>query len=145
MKAKAIITLGLPASGKSTFIEKLGLTNQYTLFDSDTYTELTHRERNEHMCRDLISFVCNEGKDLIIAGATGGNNFEETLKWLTKCEYKIIILYFDTEIEICRNLNKQRARMVPEYVFIGGEETLRRNVEISHKYADAVYSIMPDL
>ena len=148
---KAIITLGLPASGKSTFLETLDLNLQYQTFDADQYTseekdpEKAHIDRNEQMCRDIISYGVNGTGDMIIVAASGGCRFEDTLNCLITWGYDIIILYFDTELEVCLEQNQMRDRKVPEEVIRNSVEQLRKNLAIANQYATAMYSILPTL
>ena len=140
---QAIITLGFPASGKSTFLTKLGLDESYKLFDPDLCgSELSYRERNAKNCQDIINHV-NSGdpQSFIISASSGGANFEDTLKFLKEHDYEIIILWVDAALEDAKKRNMQRDRHVPDKAYDTCLEFMEKNVEVSKKYTTFVYKI----
>lgn len=129
-----IITRGLPASGKSTFLKEkklehwsINTDNLRLLFNSPNYLLNGKLEINQDTTKEIFSLVYEiiekkmKNREFIILDAT---NIEleryQTLKKLSqKYRYKVFILDFtDIPLEVCIERNRNRIFEVPKNVII---------------------------
>lgn len=143
--SKVIITLGYPASGKTTFLDTLDLKDNYLIFDADKYDQkLSYHARNKMMCSDILQSVQSGKQNIILNASSGGSKFKQTLEYFHKAGYEIIVLIFPTNIDEAKMRNASRDRVVPEEGFQICDELLPTNIMLANQYASKVYSILTE-
>ena len=123
--SKAIITMGLPASGKSYVVGK-----QYPNMikvDCDSFKQLHsdyNPERPESVhdwgkrCVEYMLQICIESGDSFIYDSTGTDivYIEALISKLLKAGYDIELLHVSVSLKTAIERNNTRARKVPEHI-----------------------------
>jgi predicted kinase len=141
---EAIFMLGLPASGKSFWIEDFLQHNDYFIVSADdirvnhpNYNPLRPEDIHE-LCVSIAETSMYEiglsGQNIIMDG--GGINNSYTLRIINKMKeygYTIKVVYIDTPAQVCIDRNKQRInngeRFVPDSSIIDKAYRLKKSVE----------------
>jgi predicted kinase len=124
---RAILFIGLPGSGKTTYIENKirdfyivsadDLKYSHPEFDPE-HPELIHQwsvKQAEHLMNTLSDQHINLCMD------SGGVNNSYSLRILTMLRnkgYHVEIIHMDTPLEVCLERNRNRERKVPEEVIL---------------------------
>lgn len=117
---KIIITVGLPGSGKSTYLQRLGVTplasDSIRLLLADDATDQTIHSRVFATIRYLLRHRLAIGRPATYIDATHltaeeRRPYVDIARWYG-CELEA--LFFDVPLEICRERNRLRNRMVPD-------------------------------
>jgi predicted kinase len=117
---KIIITVGLPGSGKSTYLQRLGVTplssDSIRLLLADDATDQTIHSRVFATIRYLLRHRLAIGRPVTYIDATHltveeRRPYVDIARWYG-CELEA--LFFDVPLEICRERNRLRNRMVPD-------------------------------
>lgn len=150
-KKKAILTMGLPAAGKSTILktkykeEKQDSVN----VDPDEIKE-NHPDYDPKNPQELHQWskeVANkkrwramaEGKNLIIDGT--GTNLEKMTKWiydLQALDYEVTLVYVKVTLKTSLHRNAKRDRNVPEHVIREKAEYVTTSFQALKKIVDKV-------
>lgn len=127
MKETTLFVLcGLPASGKTTWANYVVANNPDTVIVSsnDIRKELLGDETNQEyqgkifdVVHDRIKEAIRDGKNVIV-DATGINRYErrQSLHAGEDATTKICV-QFETPMDICKERNANRERVVPDFVF----------------------------
>jgi len=120
----ALVTVGAPASGKSTWVKRtlpehirdvnLDTCREVVLGDARDQSRigdvLTHRDA-------LIQGAARDGLDLVVSDTNLVPAFRQALEaMLTGLGYSVRYVLFDTPLEVCLSRNAARERQVPEDV-----------------------------
>lgn len=121
---KANILMGLPLSGKSTWIHEQGLHHDFVVVSADTLKE-SHPEYNPERA-DLIhewsieeaekemNTVSDSGRDVVMDGGGINNSYTKRIIAMLKSKgYHIILTHINTPLEVCLERGNNRARKVP--------------------------------
>jgi predicted kinase len=119
---KIVITVGLPGSGKSTYLQRLGVnaisSDELRRLIIDDPTDQTIHPRIFATIRYLIHQRIAVGRPITYVDATHLMRWERRqyvqLAKHYKCELEA--LFFDVPVEVCIQRNSQRGREVPEQV-----------------------------
>jgi predicted kinase len=117
---RLILTVGLPGSGKSTFLAHLGVnpisSDEIRRFLIDDPTNQTIHRRVFATVRHLIRQRLEIGRPVTYVDATNLTRWERrayiVLGHLYGCDVEAI--FFDTPLEVCLTRNLYRERIVPE-------------------------------
>ena len=133
MIKKAIFTIGLPGSGKSTALESIAGIKNYTLISADEirinhpnydpkFPEKIHLEC-VNIAEEMVYEQMDLNKNIIMDG--GGINRNYTARIISKLKsngYNITLLVLNTPADVCIKRNKERRisgkRFVPTEVII---------------------------
>ena len=124
---KIVITVGLPGSGKSTYLKRRGLnaisSDEVRRLIADEPADQSIHARVFATIRYLIRQRLTVGRPVTYVDATHLTRWERRPYIRLARRYGVTIdaLFFDTPVEICIERNKRRERVVPE-------EAIRRMV-----------------
>jgi predicted kinase len=117
---KIVVLVGLPGSGKSTYLEQIGAvglsSDAVRKLLADDETDQTIHERVFQTVRHLLRQRLEIGRAVTYIDAT--NLTPEERKPYVEigksfgCEVEAV--FFDVPLEVCRERNARRARVVPE-------------------------------
>lgn len=117
---KIIITVGLPGSGKSTYLQRLGITplssDSIRLLLADDVTDQTIHSRVFATIRYLLRHRLAIGRPLTYIDATH-LTIEERRPYVNIARWygcELEALFFDVPVEVCRQRNRLRNRTVPD-------------------------------
>lgn len=117
---KIVITVGLPGSGKSTYLARLGVnaisSDEIRRLLADDPTDQTIHAQVFATIRYLVRQRIKAGRKVTYVDATHLKRWERRpyVKLARKYGCKLEALFFDVPVEVCIRRNKRRARVVPE-------------------------------
>jgi predicted kinase len=117
---KIVITVGLPGSGKSTYLAQRGLnaisSDEIRHLLSDDRTDQTIHKQVFATLRHLIRQRIAIGRPVTYVDATHLTRWERRPYVLLARRHncKLEALFFDVPLEVCVERNKRRERIVPE-------------------------------
>lgn len=131
---KAILFIGLPASGKSTYIRE-NVCSNYFIVDADSIKELHPdydvknpelvHEWSVKMAEIRMGQLAHDGVNICMDSGGVNNSYQiRIINMLKSYNYKIHLIYMDTPLEICIERNSKRNRQVPERVIREKSEKL---------------------
>jgi predicted kinase len=115
-----IITVGLPGSGKSTYLAQLGVnsisSDEIRRLIADDPDDQSMNARIFSVIRYLIYQRIRAGRPVTYVDATHLMPWEREpyVKLAQRCGCKLQALFFDVPVEICIARNQARERVVPE-------------------------------
>lgn len=151
--ASVTFTMGLPAAGKSTYVNNNYALENYTLIDPDLIKE-SHPDYDpknpaalhgwsQEIVNRLWAECLQAGTGHYIVDGTGTNS-EKMVKRMNearKAGYEINLVYVTCSLETSLARNAARERNVPEFVVKEKAETIATSFELISPYADNVQII----
>jgi predicted kinase len=117
---RIIVLVGLPGSGKSTYLDRLGITpissDAIRQLLADDATDQTIHGRVFSAVRYLVRQRLAIGRPVTYVDATHLTPRERRpyIKIAQQTGCRVEALFFDVPLEICLERNRTRARVVPE-------------------------------
>lgn len=133
-RPKIIVTVGLPGSGKSTYLAKLGVnaisSDAIRLQLIDDATDQTIHGRVFATVRYLLRQRLDLKRPVTYIDATNLTSKERKhyLKIARERDCEIEALYFDVPLATCKARNASRGRIVPEHAMDAMAQKLTRPV-----------------
>jgi predicted kinase len=121
---RIVVLVGLPASGKSTYLDRLGVrglsSDMIRVLLADDERDQTHQEQVFQTVRYLLRQRLEIGRPVTYIDATNLGR-EERRPYLEigrefGCDVEAV--FFDVPLAVCRERNAGRARVVPEEVMV---------------------------
>lgn len=146
---RAIMTMGLPASGKTTTLDRNYDLSEFTVIDPDRikeeredydpkHPEVYHEwSKAEAKFRTAQAIYKNE--DIVIDGT--GTNVEKMYKQIQELQaegYTVNLVYVQVSLQTAVERNSKRERVVPQHIIIEKFETIQVSFEILSRIADVV-------
>ena len=132
---KAILFIGLPGSGKSTFIRNNISNKKYQIVDADKIKR-THPDYDVNnpeavhqwsvkLAELQMNQLANDGVNICMDSGGVNNSYQiRIINMLKSKGYKVQLIYMDTPLEVCIERNSKRERKVPEHVIREKSEKL---------------------
>ena len=115
-----IITVGLPGSGKSSYLARLGVnaisSDEIRRLIADDPHDQTMNSRIFAVIRYLVYQRIRADRPVTYVDATHLTSWERApyVKLARRCGCKLQALFFDVPVDICIARNQARERVVPE-------------------------------
>lgn len=155
MKKQAIVTMGMPGSGKSTVMKREFDLSNYVVVDPDECKKLipgydpknpgaVHMQ-SKRMAEAIKAQAIAEGKNVVIDG-TGKNpaGMSMRIRELKANGYEVTLLYVRVRLETSLERNAKRERSVPEEIIYECYETIAESFEMVSGLADNVKVVNND-
>ncbi len=144
---KAILFIGLPGSGKSSYIRQNISGSTYVIVDADLIkerhpeydpndTEKVHQWSVKEAENEMIKF---SDRGVNICMDSGGVNNSYSLRIINMLKskgYHVTLIFMDTPLGICLARNENRIRKVPESAIITKSEKLQSCLEKQKEIVD---------
>lgn len=142
---EAILFIGLPGAGKTTYIENN--IKDYTIVSADEikyqhpeYDPFDPQKTHQWSVKEAERFM-NEYSDLgiDICMDSGGVNNSYSLRIINMLKskgYRVKLIYVDTPVDVCLERNQKRGRLVPENVIIEKSQKIDECVTKQKAIAD---------
>lgn len=151
----AILFIGLPASGKSTYIDEHINKRFYWIVDADSIKELhvdydsKHPEIVHQWSVKEAERLMNEYSDVGVpicmdSGGVNKHYSVRIIEMLKSKGYTVELIHMDTPVDICIERNKNRDRSVPETVIIEKSQNIDSCVEKQKQLVDNYKKIVWD-
>jgi predicted kinase len=130
MPMRIIVLIGLPGSGKSTYLERMGVTglssDRIRQWLTDDETDQSVQRRVFRTLRYLLRERLEIGRPVTYIDATNLTPRERRpyLVIAQKRGCTAEAVFFDLPLEVCRQRNLSRARVVPDDVLLRMAERL---------------------
>lgn len=122
VRPKIVVLTGLPGSGKSTYLEKLGVTglssDEIRRLLSDDPTNQTIHPQVFATLRYLLKRRIQLGRPVTYIDATNLTRYERRpyIKLAQLYDCNVESIFFDVPVEVCQERNRRRNRVLPDDV-----------------------------
>lgn len=118
---------GLPASGKTTYINEFKLTDYYTLVSADNIkttiqgynpseAQKVHQE-SVKIAENMMYELADSGRNMVMDGGGINNNYTiRIFEYLKERGYEVTLIHIDTPVEVCIERNEARLERGEMYV-----------------------------
>lgn len=118
---KAILTVGIPGSGKTFWAEAYAKEHNYWNLNLDDIREQLGGRENQNLTQAAVLIrdsrilgACAVGQDIILSDTNLNDTHRGTLvAWLYRLGYEVAVKEFHTPWEVCLERNSKRPNPVP--------------------------------
>lgn len=149
--AKLIMGVGIPGSGKTTVLRNIAKKHDYSyICPDDIRMELTGDAANQTKNKEVwgeayrrLEAYLKEGRTVIFDATFSNNISRNTCLSLARKSgaSKVQGLYVDTPLEIAKERNAGRDRVVPEFVLERMSGSLENNPPIIEEGFDSIFTL----
>lgn len=134
----AIVTIGIPGSGKTYWARKQ---QGYEVVELDAARQIINGDASKQdnilevvALRDKwILTAAADGKNLIVSDTNLDKDFRRILvDHLRGLGYTVELKLFDVDFEVCKQRNSSRERVVPEHAMERMQKSLKEQLELGH-------------
>ena len=147
---KAVITFGLPGSGKTTHIQK-EYSGQYVISADDikptlqgwdeSNPSLVHQE-SVKLARELVIDAVKEKNDFVFDSGSINTKYSRNLfRLISEAGYHIHLIVFDIPLGVCLERNSKRSFRVPEADILAKNEEKDEALLALLQYVDTMETI----
>ena len=148
---KIIIGIGIPCSGKTTTLKSFAEKNNYVyICPDDIRLELTGDAKNQSknkevwdLARERVIINSKENKTSVFdATFTNISQRKEFISFVRSVGYNFVQgVFADVDIDLAKERNKKRERVVPEYVIENMHKNLQENIPKAEDGFDTIFTV----
>lgn len=133
---KVVLLVGIPGSGKSTYAKSRFANEAHRVHSTDAIREELFGDENiqgewkkiEGVLKVRVAESVKNGVIAIVDATHASKEHRvNAIEWINRLGAEVHAFYVNTPLEVCKERNKKRQRVVPDYVLEGMHAALAKN------------------